>query len=95
MKTHLLGSQLAILVLLCVTVLFFCPAPVGPYPAVHGPVTALQSIRALWRLRWSIATAALSRNLLGCFFSVFASFVIGSSIFLFTESPGQISILRC
>lgn len=95
MKTHLLGSQLAVLVLLCVTVLFFCPAPVGPYPAVHGPVTALQSIRALWKLRWSMATAALSLNLLGCLFSALVRFVVDRSNFLSAESPGRISILRC
>ncbi len=95
MKTHLLGSQLAILVLLCVTVLFFCPAPVGPYPAVHGPVTALQSIRALWKLRWSMAAAALSLNVLGCSCSVFAMVVNGHADSLSTESPGHTSILRC
>lgn len=95
MKTHLLGSQLAVLVLLCVTVLFFCPAAAGPYAAVHGPVSALQSIRALWKLRWIIATAALSLNLLGCFLSVFVSFVVSRTNFLSAESPVHTSILRC
>ncbi len=42
---------LAVLAVFCVLVVFFFPALQGPYPAVHGPVTALLSLRAAARLR--------------------------------------------
>ena len=42
---------LAVLAGFCVLVVFFFPALQGPYPAVHGPVTALWSLRAAARLR--------------------------------------------
>jgi len=42
---------LAVLAAFCVLVVFFFPALQGPYPAVHGPVTALLSLRAAARLR--------------------------------------------
>jgi hypothetical protein len=41
---------LAVLAAFCVLVVFFFPALQGPYPAVHGPVTALLSLRAALRL---------------------------------------------
>ncbi|MGE5056355.1 MAG: hypothetical protein ACM3WP_19510 [Acidobacteriota bacterium] len=42
---------LAVLAAFCVLVAFLFPALQGPYPAVHGPVTALLSLRAAARLR--------------------------------------------
>jgi hypothetical protein len=42
---------LAVLAAFCVLLVFFFPALQGPYPAVHGPVTALLSLRAAARLR--------------------------------------------
>jgi hypothetical protein len=45
---------LAVLAAFCVLVVFFFPALQGPYPAVHGPVTALLSLRAAPRLRLGI-----------------------------------------
>jgi len=42
---------LAVLAAFCVLVVFLFPALQGPYPAVHGPVTALLSLRAAARLR--------------------------------------------
>lgn len=46
--------SLAVLAVFCVLVVFFFPALQGPYPAVHGPVTALLSLRAAARLRLGI-----------------------------------------
>jgi hypothetical protein len=40
-----------VLAAFCVLVVFFLPALQGPYPAVHGPATALLSLRAAARLR--------------------------------------------
>lgn len=58
-----LGWELAVLatlVVLCVAVVFFFPAMDGPYSAVNGPVTALQSAQAAARLRVAITHAAFS-----------------------------------
>jgi hypothetical protein len=52
--------ELAFLALLCTLSIFLFPAVQGPYAAVHGPVTTLQSIRVAARLRLSILAAALS-----------------------------------
>ena len=59
MKPRRIDCGLAILVLLCVLALFLFPAMQGPYSAVHGPVTALQSARSAARLRVSIVRSAL------------------------------------
>jgi hypothetical protein len=45
------ACSLAILVVLFVLFIFFFQALEGPYSAVHGPVTALLSIRAATHLR--------------------------------------------
>jgi hypothetical protein len=50
---------LAVLAAFCVLVVFFFPALQGPYPAVHGPVTALLSLRAAARLRLGIVRDGL------------------------------------
>jgi hypothetical protein len=50
---------LAVLAAFCVLVVFFFPALQGPYPAVHGPVTALLSLRAAARLRLGIMTKGM------------------------------------
>jgi hypothetical protein len=52
--------EMAFLALLCTLSIFLFPAVQGPYSAVHGPVTTLQSIRLAARLRLSILAAALS-----------------------------------
>lgn len=53
-------AVLAILVVLSVAVVFFFPAMKGPYSAVNGPVTALQSVKAAARLRVAIVDAAFT-----------------------------------
>lgn len=53
-------AVLAVLVVLCVAVVFFFPAMNGPYSAVNGPVTALQSAQAAARLRVAIVRAAFT-----------------------------------
>ncbi len=58
-----IGWGLAVLVImavLCVAVIFFFPAIQGPYSAVNGPVTALQSAQAASRVRVAIVLAAFS-----------------------------------
>lgn len=55
-----LEFEMAFLALLCTLSIFLFPAVQGPYSAVHGPVTTLQSIRVVARLRLSILAAALT-----------------------------------
>jgi hypothetical protein len=51
---------LALLAVFCVLGIFFFPVMNGPYSAVHGPVTALLSIRAAARLRMTIVRAGIT-----------------------------------
>jgi hypothetical protein len=51
--------ELSVLALLCTLGVFLVSAPVGPYSAVHGPVTALRALQASVALLWAIAAAAL------------------------------------
>ncbi len=50
-----LAPELAVLVILCTLGIFFFPALSGPYPSVHGPVTALRAMRA-----WMLLLVALT-----------------------------------
>ena len=51
---------LAVMAAFCVLALFFFPGMEGPYSAVHGPVTALLSIRAASLLRTRMVRAGLN-----------------------------------
>src|SRR5215469_3161450 len=51
---------LALLAVFCVLGIFFFPVMDGSYSAVHGPVTALLSIRAAARLRMTIVRAGIT-----------------------------------
>ncbi|MGA3212015.1 MAG: hypothetical protein ABSD20_11975 [Terriglobales bacterium] len=50
-------SEFAIVAMLCVAAIFLFPAMQGPYSAVHGPVTALLSVRARQELWLEMALA--------------------------------------
>lgn len=50
--------QLVLLTGLCVLSIFFFPAVQGPYPAVHGPTTALQSLQNSNRALFGLVIAA-------------------------------------
>lgn len=54
-----LGYEFAILVVICTVAIFLFPAARGSYSAVHGPVTALLTLRVKLRLWLSIVLAAL------------------------------------
>ncbi len=47
------------LAVVCVLLIFFFPTVHGPYSVVHGPVTALLSMRAAANLRIRIVRSAL------------------------------------
>jgi len=53
-------GALAVVAVLCVLTIFFFPAIEGHYCAVHGPVTALLSIRAAATLRMRIVRSGLT-----------------------------------
>jgi hypothetical protein len=55
-----IAGCLALLSVACVLAVFFFPAVQGPYSVVHGPVTALHSVRAATSLRMMIYHAGLS-----------------------------------
>lgn len=56
-------SALALIAAVCVLAIFFFPAMQGPYPAVHGPVTALLAARAAAGLRMALAVRVLRDRL--------------------------------
>jgi hypothetical protein len=55
--------EFAILAILCIAAIFLFPVIQGPYSAVHGPVTALLSIKARLLMWLALALTAL---LVGC-----------------------------
>ncbi len=52
--------QLVLLTALCVLGIFFFPAARGPYSAVHGPTTALESVQACGRIFLAIVLCAFA-----------------------------------
>jgi hypothetical protein len=60
MPADRIEGALAIVAVLCVLTIFFFPAMRGPYCAVHGPVTALLSIRASATLRMRMVRLGLT-----------------------------------
>ena len=91
-----LGYEFAILAVICTVAIFLFPMARGSYSAVHGPVTALLSLRAKLKLWLGIALAAL--HLLGRMQrEPFASLLAAWQELLLPQAvpPGQISVLRC
>ena len=95
-----IAGALAVLAVLCVLAIFFFPGVEGPYPAVHGPVTALLSIRAAARLR--VLIRAGMRGLRSCLARSHAltrSFLGMSRVSGAFASPnssmGALAVLRC
>jgi hypothetical protein len=91
---------LAVLAAFCVLVVFFLPALQGPYPAVHGPATALLSLRAVARLRLDVmrdrlraipARVASARVIVPALRAEFLVLHFGPQ----NSSPALGSILRC
>jgi len=95
------AGALAVLAALCVLSIFFFPGIEGPYPAVHGPVTALLSLRAAARLRVVIRAGVNAvRILLSP--ALFASLLFArkSAAVMDEMSPdsswsGCVAVLRC
>ena len=86
---------------LSVLTIFFFPAMQGPYSVVHGPVTALLSIRAAAGLRRAMVRATLdavrSRLTLARFATApfFRTAVAALGVPTAGFVPGSDSMLRC
>src|SRR5579864_4096379 len=59
MSSGRIAGMLAGIAVVSVLAIFFFPAMQGPYSVVHGPVTALLSLRAAAGLRTAIVKAGL------------------------------------
>ena len=57
---HRLGYEIAILAAVCTLAIFLFPGVSGPYPIVHGPVTALRAMRT-----WLTLMIGLTPKLVG------------------------------
>jgi hypothetical protein len=90
---HYLGYELALLAVVCTLAIFLFPGGSGPYPIVHGPVTALRAMRA-----WLVLLIGLTLTLVGL--AKFLARRLGA-IFPFVSALSRIdplqqsSILRC
>ncbi len=97
-----IACALAVLAVVCVLGIFFFPVMngPGPYSAVHGPVTALLSVRAAVRLRMIIVHTGLD-VIRGCFGSRIALAIFSWSALAPNASKldslpaGFVTILRC
>ena len=95
-----IAGALAVVAVFCVLAIFFLPGHEGPYPAVHGPVTALLSIRAATRLRVVIRTGIkavqnwLGRVSLGIVSPLWTPALCQESGYNYPSS-GCPSVLRC
>ena len=95
-----IACVLAVGAAVCVLASFFFPGIEGPYPAVHGPVTALLSIRAAARLRVRIrAGIEAMRIRLGLAYGEPVSLIsVASPCVEFPvtiANAGSVAVLRC
>jgi hypothetical protein len=90
---HFFEHHLAIVTMLCVVGIFLFPVAVGPYSAVHGPVTALLAVRTAMKLRLAIALAALCNSIVSV--SAFRSFPVLSLELISATPPQNLLNLRC
>jgi len=93
MMLRRLGYELALVAIVCTLAIFLFPAVSGPYPIVHGPVTALRALRAwlLLLIALTLALVGLAR-LLATRLEVTVSFVLAPNRI---DPPQQSSVLRC
>jgi hypothetical protein len=90
----LFRNELAILAMVCILGIFFFPAAIGPYAAVHGPVTALLAFRAAMKLRFGMVIAAFCILFFGVEICSRSSRL--AVLFLMLPSPPQATLLlRC
>jgi hypothetical protein len=90
------GFQFVLLFILCAAGLLFFPVAHGSYSAVHGPVTALQSIKTRLQMWVVMAITACSPSLKGLYAgNSRRPFQDHAAIGFIISSPHQIFVLRC
>jgi hypothetical protein len=92
-----IAYETSFLVVLCILSLFLFPASAGPYPAVHGPATALQAARTCTQLQASIQAAprtSAEKSFLQFSPALFANSAAGNDLAIMTWH-GAASVLRC
>ncbi len=90
------GHELVVVTIICVLGIFLFPAAAGPYPVVHGPVSALQAMQRAAKLRFAIALAALTVSAPALLNLRSAPSPISALFGLpLPESPGICLTLRC
>jgi hypothetical protein len=95
-----IACVLAVLAVVCVLTIFFFPHIDGPYSTVHGPVTALLSMRAAARLRLLIpAVVLVVRSWLASACLALVPLSLAAALLaeclLSSPSKGSLSVLRC
>ena len=92
-----IGSELAVMAVFCVLMIFLFPAMQGPYSVVNGPVTALLAARAAVRLRIAIVQGALNSvgNCLVSPLVVLSWMSLSPAEFQSISLPEYNTILRC
>jgi hypothetical protein len=94
MDSQLFRYEFAVITIFCVVSIFLFPIAVGPYPAVHGPATAIQALHAAVKLRWIIAVAALASSHFAHETAVSPWQALVDSLITGLKAP-KCSILRC
>jgi hypothetical protein len=92
-----IGSELAVIAVFCVLMIFLFPSVQGSYSMVHGPVTALLAARAAVRLRIAIVQGALNSvgNYLVSSLVVLSWMSLPPAEFQSISLPEYNTILRC
>lgn len=92
LRRHL-GYELALMAMICTLAIFLFPGVSGPYPIVHGPVTALRAMRSrlVLLVRLTLTLVGLA-GLLARRAEIIYPFLSG---FERIEPLQQSSILRC
>ncbi|MGD0214900.1 MAG: hypothetical protein ABSB87_16865 [Terriglobales bacterium] len=87
--------EFTIIAIFCTVAILVFPAASGSYVVVHGPVTALQSLRA--KLKLWLGMAAAARQLRHLIPTKFAAPQTARHMILLTQSdlPEQSTTLRC
>ena len=89
--------ETSFVVVLCILLLFLFPASAGPYPAVHGPATALQAARSCTQMQASIQAApriCAEKSFLQFSPAQFVNTAADNDLALITWH-GAASVLRC
>lgn len=90
------SSKFALVAILCATAIFFFPVARGSYSAVHGPVTALRSIRTKfwnWLALALVALRVVRCHLSGCISALRISPHEG--VISRPSHPENAAVLRC